>query len=463
MEPASHGRAARLLIAVTAGLSLLLGTVGTIALGTVWLANASGTSCFDGGPPPCRKLDEASLGRCTEGACTYLIMGSDSRRGLTPEELRQFGTDKDIGGENRADTIMLLRADPAKGKAVVLSFPRDLWVAVPGHGFRKINTAFEGGINGGGPLLMARTIHRLTGIRIDHFLYVDLAGFQDIVDRLGGVELNIPTRLDDELTDLHLRAGTQVLDGHDALGYVRTRALPCDERNPDFARIGRQQQFLRALINRMLQPAQLARAPALVGPVLGNLRRDPELEIPDLAYLVGQLRGVDTGAVEFRAVPGSSKLIRPAGFPSGLAIVEMHPSADRLFDAIRRGGALPSVGSELEGIPRSPANIRVPIVDVGASSEAAEVLNLLSVSGFDIRDGVVSASELVVPTDRSAIVFGPKDLELAQVVQQHLPQLSLVEVKDHRGVAVVVTDDFRAQVPGTATGAAPGDCIGIAV
>ena len=319
MEPASHGRVTRALVAVTATLALLIAVLAGVAIQTIQSAEDVGTQCFDGGPPPCADPNEdGPIGPCAADVCNYLILGSDSRRGLTAEEQERFGTDGDIGGENRTDTIMVVHTDPTRAKAIVLTFPRDLWVEIPGHGFGKINGAFEGGITGGGPGMMASTIHRLTGFKINHYLYVDLAGFQDIVDELGGVEMHIPAQLDDELTDLHLRPGPQVLDGHDALGYVRTRHLPCDERNPDFARIGRQQQFLRALVNRMLEPAQLARAPALVRPVLRNLRRDPELKIPDLAYLVGQLQGVDTGAVEFRAVPGTSALIHPTGYRTGL-------------------------------------------------------------------------------------------------------------------------------------------------
>lgn len=438
-----RGRAIRVLVAVGATLSLMAAVAAGVAIGTVQIVGDAGKTCFGGGPPPCHtEQPEDAVGPCADDVCNYLILGSDSRRGLTPEELIAFGTDKDIGGENRADTIMVVHTDPAREKAIVLTFPRDLWVPIPGRGSFKINTAFEGGIKEGGPLLMARTIHRLTGLEINHYLYVDLAGFQDVVDALGGVELNVPCRLDDPLTDLHLRPGVQMLDGHDALGFVRTRHLSGDEANPDFARIGRQQQFLRALINRMLQPSQLARAPSLVEPILSNLRRDPDLEIPGLVYLVGQLQGIDTGAVEFRAVPGTPKLIHPSGYPDGLAIVEMAPSAERLFGALRSGRRIPP-SVDLLGVAPSPANITVPVVDGGDATAASDALELLSVAGFDVAGGVVAEGEVDVPVRGPAIVFGPGQLSYAQVVQQHLPQLELVEAGGYGGVAVVVTEDYR--------------------
>lgn len=458
MQPAPHGRVVRALVATSATIAVLVAGAAGVAIRAIEDADGVGTRCFDGSAPPCAAPEaEGPVGPCVDDVCNYLILGSDSRRGLTPEEQERFGTDRQIGGVNRADTIMLVHTDPTRSKAVVLTFPRDLWVQIPGRGYGKINGAFEGGIARGGPLLMAETIHRLTGLEINHYLYVDLAGFQRIVDELGGVEMNIPTRLDDELTDLHLQPGVQVLDGHDALGYVRTRHLPCDERNPDFARIGRQQQFLRALINRMLEPARLAQAPSLVAPVLRNLRRDPDLRIPDLAYLVGQLEGLDTGAVAFRAVSGIPQLIHPPGYPNGLAVVRMDGSAERLFEALRRRRQLPPV-ADLPNTPPSPANIVVPVVDAGSSS-APEVLDVLSVSGFDISEGVIAPpTDPRLPLDASAIVHGRRDRVAAEVVRQYLPQLDLVEVGRYRGVAVVVAGDYRPAAPGSGS-SATDDCI----
>ena len=211
-------------------------------------------------PPP---------GKCSDHPCNYLLLGSDSRAGLPIDEQHQFGTNKDIGRTTRADTIMLVHTDPALQKAIVLSFPRDLWVDIPGHGSDKINAAFEGGLEGGGPQLMANTVANLTGLPIDHYLYVDLAGFQNVVDTLGGVDLCIPpydvntpgwlsqhTGLGRRREDLLRRAGPRGRPEHrvgrppgvsaprrvQALAYVRTRSLPCDAI-PDFSRIGRQQQF----------------------------------------------------------------------------------------------------------------------------------------------------------------------------------------------------------------------------
>ena len=100
---------------------------------------------------------------CADQACNYLLLGSDSRAGLSR---MSSGPTRDIGGTNRADTIMLVHTDPRLKKAIVLSFPRDLWVEIPGKGQDRINTAFEGGLEHGGPQLMAQTVSNLTGLSI---------------------------------------------------------------------------------------------------------------------------------------------------------------------------------------------------------------------------------------------------------------------------------------------------------
>ena len=202
-----HGRLARAAVAAAATLSLLIG-VGS-AYGFVAYQQAGGTGPTI--PPQSGSGDpaiERAFGPCVDDVCNYLLLGSDSRAGLSGEERVQFGTDEQIGGENRADTIMLVHTDPNLEKAIILSFPRDLWVEIPGRGEDKINASFEGGIKGGGAGLVAATVHKLTGLKINHVLYVDLAGFQGVVDTLGGVDVCIPAenvntpdgRIVDELT-----------------------------------------------------------------------------------------------------------------------------------------------------------------------------------------------------------------------------------------------------------------------
>jgi LCP family protein required for cell wall assembly len=390
-----------------------------------------------------------------KGVCTYLLLGSDSRSGLTPEEQQHFGTNGDIGGASRADTIMLVQTDPAREKAVVLSFPRDLWVDIPGHGFDKINAAFEGGVEHGGPARMIRTIHRLTGLRVNHVLYVDLAGFQGVVDSMGGVDMCIPFDMQDPLTGLDLRAGCQRLDGYQALAYVRTREQPCDSAAPDFFRITRQQQFLRAVINRMLQPDALLRLPGMVGPVLSHIRRDDRLDPADLAFLVGQLQGVSTGAVDFRAVPGTD-----AFFGSKRA-VKMEPDANGLFRALRDGGALPDVGIQLPNTPVSEANVPVVVVDHGSGGKAADVEQVLADGGFDVSPGATTFAAFGAHVTGNVIAYAPGKDEEAQVAGKYFPGLTTEQANLPAGapVAIFVTSSYEPQEPGSGGTPTPPTCV----
>ena len=321
--PHAHGPATRWFVAVSALLSIVIAAGSGYAFAQYWAAKKISTcdwaGCEPGKPKPSGGTGVA-VGPCADDVCNYLLLGSDSRKGLTPSEIDQFGSDTTIGGENRADTIMLVHTDPNLQKAIIVSFPRDLWVNIPGHGYDKINAAFEGGIEGGGPLLVAKTIHALTGLKINHYLYVDLAGFQGVVKTLGGVDMCIsgenvntpgyvegesgsvyypePGYIADPYTGLHIKPGCQTLPPDQALAYVRARHLKCDAAAPDFYRIGRQQQFMRALITKMLQPDELLQLPSRIRPILSNMKRDPDLNPADLFDLEGTVRPPALSLVE---------------------------------------------------------------------------------------------------------------------------------------------------------------------
>jgi LCP family protein required for cell wall assembly len=455
-EPSAHalGRLARVLVGTTATIALLVGAFSAYAMVSYLDASRTGGVIITDDP------HEVAVGPCVEDVCNYLLLGSDSRRGLTPQEQKAFGTDENNGGVFRSDTIMLVQLDPRREKAVVLSFPRDLWVQIPGRGWDKINTSFEGGVSGGGPLRVAQTIHRLTGLKVNHFLYVDLLGFQQVVDTLGGVEMCIPFDVQDPLSLLDLKAGCQTLDGQQALGYVRTRHLPCDDAAPDLSRIGRQQQFLRAVINQLLAPQQIVRAPGLVKPVLASLKRDEDLAIADLAYLVGRLRGLSTGAVEFRAVPAVPGLVQPPGFTTEISVLHPDPSANAIFRALRNGSALPAAGTELINTPTSPANIPVAVIDDGSGDIAGQVADVLSTSGFDVSPGIIPFEDAGIRVDGPAIVYTRGHAEEAQVVAQYIPGTELREVA--RGAApwevvVIATPEYRPDALGG--GGAEPECI----
>jgi LCP family protein required for cell wall assembly len=449
----AHRAFARAIVGVTASIALVVAAVSAYAyVGYMQAQDSVGTipdppSSSVGAPAP-------DFGPCVDNVCNYLILGSDSRSGLSEGEQDQFGTDEDIGGSNRSDVIMLVHTDPNLQKAIILSFPRDLWVDIPGRGFDKINAAFSGGLEGGGAQLVAKTVEELSGLKINHVLYVDLAGFQGIVEALGGVTMCIPTDMTDTLTGLDVKAGCQTLDGYQALAYVRTRHQPCDVV-PDFARISRQQQFLRAVLNRLLSPSEIAKAPSLIRPVARNLVTTKGFDLADVIYLVKQLEGISTGAVEFRAVPAVG------GFEGTLSVLFPDPLADQIFARIRQGEPLGTLGETLLGTAPSEANIVVPVVDHDSGGTVDEVEQILMDAGFDTSPGIVDFATYGADVKGSVIAYKPGHLSDAEVVQKYFPNLELLEVSEDtlKGspVAVFISGGFDLQPVGSGGGST--DCI----
>jgi LCP family protein required for cell wall assembly len=179
---------------------------------------------------------------------TWLLVGSDSRQGLTVEQQQALATGGDTGN-GRTDTILLVHV-PALGSpnpTTMVSIPRDSYVPIPGYGRDKINAAFA---MGGAPLL-AQTVEQATGLRLDHYAEVGFGGFAVVVDALGGITVCPVAPMDDPLAGIDLPAGCQKLDGRDALGYVRSRDTP----RADLDRMVNQRGFMSALLHRVASPA----------------------------------------------------------------------------------------------------------------------------------------------------------------------------------------------------------------
>jgi LCP family protein required for cell wall assembly len=257
-----------------------------------------------------------------------LITGSDSRAGLDASERIELSTGS-AGGE-RADTIILLTIDGTR--AGLLAFPRDLSVERCDGSVGRINGSFAIG----GPSCLVESIHRLTGIRADHHVAVTFGGFRDVVDAVGGVELCLERPIRDRSAGIDLPEGCQVLDGADALGFVRVRKI-----DDDFARIGRQQTFLRALAAELTDPNLLLRPWRVVGIVGGATRAvtvDEQLGVVDLARIAVALRAVASGSAVAATVPAD-------GFTaaSGAALLRVRSAeAASIFAGFSDGSALRS-------------------------------------------------------------------------------------------------------------------------
>jgi LCP family protein required for cell wall assembly len=458
-----HPHVGRAFLAITAGISALVFVAGALGMGSyLWVRQKINVVADPTGSPSAGGSGFVDA-PCVHRSCNFLILGSDSRKGLTPQEIAAYGSDKHNGGVNRSDTIIVVHTNPSTGKAVILHFPRDLWVNIPGHGWGKINSAFEGGLNGGGPDLVARTVRRITGMQMNHMLYVNLAGFQHVVDAIGGVPMCVDRPMYDQLAGLNIpKAGCYDFDGRTALSYVRARHLPGD-CIPDFARIGRQQQFLRAVLNKILSPGQLWHLTSSIPAIAENLWVDKGLKDPiELKYLAEQLQGVNTGAADFRVVPTVPASVYPGGvFTSIVRMVQ--PEADELFRGIRDGRPLGSLGKEQQDTAPSPANIKVAVFSDGNPTAAQQVFDTMKESGFDISPGLFpDTTRLGQAVKGSALLYRPVDAKMADVAQGFVPNLPerAAERGTLRGydLALVIGAGFSPEKPGGATGAPPPSC-----
>lgn len=421
-----HLRSRLTFLAVTASLSALITLAAGIGMGSYFWAR--GQIRYIGSAPaaPDERKSVAPIGGpCAHHACNYLLLGSDSRAGLSKAQQQQFGNTTTVTGQ-RSDTIIVVHTEPSQQRAIFLQFPRDLWVNIPGHGMNKINSAFEAGIEHGGAQLVAKTVRELTGLQVNHVMYVDLAGFEGVVNALGGVRMCVPSAMSDPLTGLSIpRAGCYEFDGQQALAFVRTRHQPCDTI-PDFARIGRQQQFLRAVLAKLLSPGEIVHLPSLVPAVLKNIAVDQGLNPAELAYLAGLLKGVGTGAADFRVVPTTPATIYPNGVLTDVVQL-VQPQASELFERIRDGKPLGNLGKELPQTPPSPAVIKVVVFDKASGGKAAGVLAVLTQGGFDTALGLRDASALGTKAKGSEILFRPGERAQADVVHGFLPNLTEVQ------------------------------------
>ncbi|MBX3051865.1 MAG: LCP family protein [Caldilineaceae bacterium] len=190
----------------------------------------------------------------------------------TTDNLLLLGTDRRPADASwRTDTIMVVGIDRRYNRAAILSVPRDLYLPIPGYGTARINQVdYLGeavlGTPGGGPALLSQVIENTLGLATDHWVRVEMDGFEQVVDALGGVTVNLDCPFYELLYDLDenawgyftLPAGEVVLDGESARWFVRLRLL-----ESDFGRARRQRQFLWALREQMLDRNQLLRIPEL--------------------------------------------------------------------------------------------------------------------------------------------------------------------------------------------------------
>ena len=244
-----------------------------------------------------------------------LLLGSDSRTLSSDPGEWSYGA-------QRTDTMMLLHIPGDRSGAYVISFPRDSWVTIPGHGDAKLNAAYS---YGGMPLLI-QTFEQLTDIRIDHVAVANFESFAKLTDALGGVEITVPEDTYDR-GELSFEAGTHTMNGEEALRYARQRyGLP----GGDFDRIKRQQNWMRAIIGEAVDRDTLSSPTALtalVRSLADSVAVDEGLDLREMTSLALSLRHVDTSSLEFLTIPTKGTGWSPDGLQS-IVVVDQDGLAD---------------------------------------------------------------------------------------------------------------------------------------
>jgi LCP family protein required for cell wall assembly len=360
-----------------------------------------------------------------------LLVGSDSRAGLSRRQLGRLKTEQVAG--RRTDTIIVLHVSPEREQTVMLSLPRDLRAEVDGR-TNKLNAAFAFG----GPDLLVKTVQETTGLPIHHYAELDFAGFLQVVDAVGGVRLCNRTgrRLDDGYANLHMPPGCQQMDGYKALAFVRARHV-----DSDFGRIGRQQEFLRAVMDKVASKGNLANLPKLLG-IAGiaadHVQTDHTLRTGEAIGLARRLGRLDPATLDMRVYPSVASQPRCAGCA---AFVDPLPEAAVLVRALARDAArLPPVGLP-GGKGVSLATTRVTVLNgggvQGAASRAAAGLRRLGVQ-------VAGTGNAATPTGRASTLAYPPALERqARLLDAVLGgDVRLVEADTGGGLVLTVGSGF---------------------
>jgi LCP family protein required for cell wall assembly len=303
------------------------------------------------------RVDLSLSGDPSGGGANYLLIGSDTREFVSDQnEEDAFGTSSETGPA-RSDTIMVLHTDPDSDRALLVSFPRDLWVDIPGRGNAKINAAFNDGAQS-----VIDTLESDFDVPIQHYVEVNFASFRDIVDAIGTVPVYFPAPARDKKSGLHAPVqGCYQLDGTAALEFVRARNLEVldpitgswttPDPIPDLGRIKRQQAFLREVGKRAMDSALTNPLTAndIIDGAIGRLRVDGDFGRTDVFSLADAFAAGGDGP-ETLTVPteGATR--------DGQSVLDATSDAEALFQRLRDfdtvvPSAAPAATGDAEPVP----------------------------------------------------------------------------------------------------------------
>ncbi len=332
------------------------------------------------------------------GSLQILILGTDTREGANS----QYGTSEDSAGEGQSDVMLLMDISTDNSRVSVTSFPRDLMVPIPdctgkdgtvvaGAAFGQLNAALETG-----PGCTVSAINNVTGLTIDHFMLADFTAVKELSNALGGVEVCVDHAMYDENGSwLKLPAGKSLVQGEDALAFLRTRHAFGDAS--DLERIKAQQFFLASMVRKVKSEGTLTNVPklyTLADVVTKNLTIDEGLgNIPAMTKIATRLAKIDLANVAFVTVPTTTFV----GDANRVQLLE--PDAGQFFAALRNDKSLtgpatsnpeapaPSAEAATQAPPAAPAYDKSlqPVTVTNASGvvgRSMELFQVLAANGF---------------------------------------------------------------------------------
>ena len=348
----------------------------------------------------------------------FLLIGSDSREGLTakdPGSQVYLGSGTPDG--RRSDSIAIVRFDPKESRISMLSIPRDLWLPISPTGEKqRINTAFSTSAQ-----TLIDTIQSNFQIPINHYVEVDFAGFQDLINTIGGVPMYFDRPVRDRNSGLMIdEAGCHLLDGYQGLAFARSRHLEwnngsewVDDPSHDMGRMSRQQELLRAAMAkvRSLGLTSLTQLNGLIDAAVDNVTLDDRLGIRDLLGLGSQFAGVDPGAIQTYSLP-----VTDFTTSGGAAVELLDPVPAQPMLDVFRGTSTP--GTTTTTIPPvKPSEITVSIYNgTPKQGEARRVSYVLSAGGFTL--GPIENADR--PPERSVVFHAPGGKEMGELVARWL-------------------------------------------
>jgi LCP family protein required for cell wall assembly len=427
-------------------LKRLAGTVGVLALVLVSAVATSSYLLYQRTEANLTRveLDGLDVPVAASDARHFLIVGSDDRSGLTDEEQRALtlGSDEEFGGQ-RSDTTMYVYISEDRSQVSVLSMPRDLIVRTPdGRRIEKLTDRFEGGPNAVIESLWAN--YRLP---VNHYAEVSLGGFVDLVETLGGVTITLDEPLVDPKSGAEFtEPGRYAMSPTEALSYVRSRTGDQQGDHGDYVRITRQQTFIRAVLDELLDagnlanPAQLFR---LADDLSSNVTTDVGLGLEEIRFLADDLREVVAAGVPMSTYPSYSRMLPGSRTVfAGSYVLPYEPGARAIAEAVARGEPLPQRATREEA-----ADVEVALWSGGRAAMATVVAPTLIYAGYEAQGAGSGPGELDAG-ERTVVYALPGHLDAAEKVAallgtdaRALPAGAIDAVREGIDVVVAVGDD----------------------